>query len=139
MEVEWSDLAITRLSTVKMAGSIELFRFVRKCHRIYGIDSCQLDQKHHSISSAKLIFLISCVLFMFSTAAFFLFEANSLFDYVFAFYSLVTIANCIVVYLIFIWQSQSTSEFIGKCERFIEKRKYTIAQVLIKQRGDSRL
>lgn len=107
-----------------MGGSIKLFEFVQNCNRIFGIYSCQSDPKQHSAKLTRTISLISFAQVMFTTVAFFSLEAKSMFDFGFVFYLLVTITNCLAIYLIFIWESQDTLEFIQKCERFIEKREY---------------
>lgn len=60
---------------------------------------------------------------MIVTVAFLMFEANSMFDYGYTFFVLVTIITAIGVYLIFIWQSENELGFIENCEEFVEKSK----------------
>lgn len=108
-------------------SSIKLFQFVRKFDQIFG-HPCQLNQKKQcsSNSSAKTIFVISCAQYMFATFAFLVFEAETMFDYGFVFFALVTIANSFAVYLIFVWQSENTLILIENCERFIGKSKFSV-------------
>lgn len=107
----------------EMAGAVKLFQFVQKCHQAYGIYPVQPNQRKHS---TKFIVLMSYAQFSVTTAAFVLFKAKSMFDFGFVFFLLISITNAIAVYLIFIWQSQNTFEFIGNCEGFIEKSKYCL-------------
>lgn len=107
-----------------MAGSIKLFQFVQKFHRFIGIYPREPNQKH-STNWTQATCLISYAQYLCTTSAFLLFEANSLFDFGFVFFTLAAVVNCIAIYLIFIWQSQNTYEFIENCERFIEKSELT--------------
>lgn len=107
-----------------MVGSIKLFQFIQKFHQTIGIyPSSQPNRKQHSINLTNTIFLICSVQNMFATAAFLVFEANSMFDYGFPIFSIIGIINGVVIYLTFIWQSKNTLKFIEFSERFIEKRK----------------
>lgn len=49
-----------------------------------------------------------------------------MFDYGFAFFLLVSIANAVAIYLILIWQSENTLKLITSCEGFIGASKYCI-------------
>ena len=109
-----------------MAGSIKLFQFVQKCHQTLGILPRQPNPKQKQLSSHSIqaIFLTCLAQYIFTTAAFLLFKAKSMFDYGFSFFILIGLANCIAIYLIFIWQSENTLKFIENCEGFIEKSKF---------------
>lgn len=107
-----------------VARPIKLFKFVQKVHQTIGIFPTQSNQKPCRINSMNTVFLICFAQILFSTAAYLAFEAKSMFEYGFTFYILVGITNSIAVYLIFIWQAQSTLEFIENCEKFIEARKW---------------
>lgn len=106
-----------------MAGPIKLFQFIQKCHQTIGISPFRPNQKQRLTNLIQTILLISLAQFMLTTAAFALFDAKSMFEYGFAFYSFVTMINCIAIYLILIWQSQNTLEFIKSGEAFIAKSK----------------
>lgn len=67
---------------------------------------------------------------MFATAAFFVMEADSMFEYGLAFFVLIAIISSIVVYVIFIWQSENTVKFIEHCEEFIAKSECGVSSVL---------
>lgn len=106
-----------------MADSIKFLQFFQKFHRILGIYPSQQNQKPRSINSINVILLIFFVQMILTTAAFLLFEANSILDYGFASFMLSTLIMSIVNYSIFIWQAENTFKFIGHCEGFIEKSK----------------
>lgn len=105
-----------------MANSIKFLQFFQKFHQILGIFPPQSVENQRSTDFTKIISLIFCAQFMFTTAAFFVFEAKSMLDY-FAFFIIISVITSIFIYLIFIWQSQNTLKFIGNCEEFIEKSK----------------
>lgn len=107
-----------------MVGTIKLFQFIQKFHKIIGIYPSQAKRKQCPINLTQTIFLICSAQIMFTSAAFSVFEAKSMIDYGFGFYMLISIINIIVIYLVFIWQSQNTLKFIETCEEFIEKSKY---------------
>lgn len=115
------DLTISLVSTVEMAESIKLFQFLQKFHQIIGIYPHQSNQKQRSTNWTKIVFLISFTEFLFTTIAFLLFEAKSMFDYGLVFYLLVSLINDSATYLILIWQSKNTLKFIENCVGFIEK------------------
>lgn len=106
-----------------MAGSIKFLQFVKKFNQLCGIYACESIQVQRSVISTKTLFLIGFAQFIFSTAAFLVFGAKSIFDYGYAFYMLFVVINGFVIYVIFIWQSVNTLKFIENCERFIEKSK----------------
>lgn len=81
------------------------------------------DQKQYITNATQKIFLICCAQTIFTTAAFVVFEAESMFDYGFSFYVLIAMINITTIYLIFIGQLGNTLKFIEQCERFIEKSK----------------
>lgn len=119
------------LPIVAMASSIQLFRFVQKCHQIVGIYPSHPNQRRCSINPRNTIFLIASIQYAITTIAFFAFEANSMFDYGFGFFLLICILNITVNYLTFIWQLENMLDFIEMCEEFIEKSKYHLEIVCI--------
>lgn len=107
-----------------MAGSLKFLQFFQKCHKIIGICPSQSNQEQRSTNDLiKFIFLFSIAQFMFTMAAFLVFEAKSIFDYGFAMWALLSTINSTVIYLIFSMQLKNTLNFIEKCEEFIEKSK----------------
>lgn len=102
-----------------MADSIKLFQFIQKLHQILGIQPVQSNQKQRQ---TKTVLLICYTQYIFTTVAFLTFEAESIFEYGFACYMLLSIINAATIYLIFISQSQIQFDFIGNCEAFIKKR-----------------
>lgn len=123
IEVEYS-CGISLVSIVKMAGSIKFLQFFRQCHQIIGIYPHQPRQKYISTNLTRAIFLISVLTFSITTAAYFVFEATSMFQHGFSFCTLICMILTIVLYSIFIWQSENTLKFLENCEGFIEKSKY---------------
>lgn len=63
------------------------------------------------------------VQFLLTSIAFLAFEATSMFDYGFGFFTLITMANATVIYILFIGQLENTFDFIENCEKFIGKSK----------------
>lgn len=100
---------------------VKLFQFAQQCHQIIGIHPYLPNQKYLSANSTRAIILTASTQLFFTTAAFILFEAESMFDYGFSFSMAIAGANGIAVYIIFIRQSENTLKFIGNCEGFIEK------------------
>lgn len=116
-----TDLISVYYRLVKMVGSMKLLQFAQKFHQnVFGIYRRQSNQKQCSISPAKTIILISFAQYMFTTAAFFLVEAKSMFDYGLVFYLLISIINCIAIYLIFIWQSKTLLSLLKIVKALLE-------------------
>lgn len=106
-----------------MAGSIKIFRFIQKFHGIIGIYPPQPFEQQRSINTRNTMFLISCVKTMFTTVAFLIFEAQSMFDYGFAFLLSICVCHSTVIYALFIRRSENTFKCIATYEAFIEKSK----------------
>lgn len=105
----------------KMTGSIKLFQFFQRIHQTLGIHPSRSNQKKYPIEWRKILFLVCFAQILFT--AIFMLDAKSMFDYGFAFFLLICLINAHVIYLIFIWESENTLEFIQCCEVFIEKSK----------------
>lgn len=118
-------ISISFLWDAKMAGSIRFLQFVQKFYQIIGVGR---NQAPHSTRSTQKFFLIGSAQSMFTTAAFLMYEATSIFNYGYAFYILISIINSATIYVVFIWRSENTSKFIENCERFIEKSEYPLIQ-----------
>lgn len=117
------------MSMVKMSKPLELFQFYQNCQELFNIHPSQSYRKPHSISFIKIAFLISFAQFTFTTVAFLVFEAESMFDYGFTFYVLISIFNSFAIYLIFLWQSLNTIKFIENCEKFIKRSEFQCAKL----------
>lgn len=116
-------VVVDNLSIAIMASSIKLFQSFLEIHKFIGIHSSQPNQKQWSFNSRNEIFLIISAEFAFSTAAFCVFDATSMFDYGFASYIIITIVTSIIIYLLFVWEFDETLDFVENGERFIEKSK----------------
>lgn len=109
-----------------MAGALKLFQFLQRYWETIGICQSQLNQKQNLIYLIKTCVIIGSIQSICSLTAFLVFEANSIFEFGFGFYVVnVTIAG-FAFYIIAIGQLSDTLEFVGNCERFIEKSKYCI-------------
>lgn len=106
--------------SIIMTSSVKLFQFFQNIHQTIGICESQPNQQRWL---KKLIYRIGLVSFVFSSFAFLIFEARSLFDYGFGSFSLITVVNSSILYVLFIWKSENILKSIGKCEEFIEKSK----------------
>lgn len=104
-----------------MASPIKLFDFFQKTHQTIGIHPFSANPKKCSIYSRNELFLIGLTQTVLASGAFLALEATSMFDYGFGFLILISIANPIVVYLLFMWKSESTLNAIKHCEGFIEQ------------------
>lgn len=104
-----------------MAGAIKLFLFHQKFNQMAGIFLTKSDQK--SANAIRNIFVICPALNALAVAIFMVYEANSIFDYGYSFFMFISLTQCIILYLTFVWQSENILEFIQSCERFIEKSK----------------
>lgn len=106
-----------------MAGSIKLFQFYQECHQIIGIHPSQSNQRQSTSNWKNTVTLIAFGLMMPTTAAFIIFDAESMFQYGSAFFLLICIIAFGIFYLIFIQSREITYKFIVTCEKFIEKSK----------------
>lgn len=123
---------ISLLSTVTMANSIRLFQFVQKFHRAIGINPSHSHRNHTSINFRSTIFQICATPYLFSSFAFLVLDATSLFDYGSGFFGFSTMFNILTIYLLFMRQSENTFKFIESCETFIATSKYYSGWFIIK-------
>lgn len=123
---------IISYSAAIMASSIRLFQFNQKFHRFIGIYSSHPNQEQYSLNLKNFICFIVLTQYGLTVGAYLVLEANSIVDYAFAFIGLISIAYCMLIYVLFIWQLENTLKFIENCERFIAKSKYqTESQSLV--------
>lgn len=109
--------------TRAFGGEMKLFKFVQNTCQSIGILSFELNPNRSPINWKHDFFHFCEVQFFVSSAAFLLFEANSMIDYGMASFNCLTILLCIILYLILFWQMNNILNFIDNCERFIGKRK----------------
>ena len=105
-----------------MSGSIKLFSFIRKYCHVWGI---YLDQANENgqltLNSRNRLCVVSFVIHSLSSGAFFIYEANSLFEYGLSFFAASFGITFLFIYLAMLWQMENILEFIENCEQFIEK------------------
>lgn len=116
--------AISLLSTVSMAGSIRLFQFLQKFHRILGIYPSKPSQKQCSINPINTIWMMSIAQLTFTTIAFLVLEATTVFEYGFGCFMCTACISVPSVYFLFIGQLENTLNFIGNCEKFVKSSEY---------------
>lgn len=121
----WSNPVVSWLPRIIMdSSSVELFQFVRRFHQTIGIYASQSNGNQCSTKSRRTICFISSAQFRITTFGYLPFEASTMFEYGFGFFALVGSINCLVIYSIFIWQSENTLKFIESCEGFIRKSEH---------------
>lgn len=103
---------------IKMAGgnSMKLFQFNRKYCQTIGIKSPQSN----TFNAINWIFVVCVAQFALTSAAFMLFDANSMGEYGVTFVAVVCAVEAMAIYTIIIWKLEDISKFIEKCEAFIE-------------------
>lgn len=105
-----------------MAGrSINLFQFNQKFCEIIGVKLPEANPNGHIFNLINLGVVISLTVFIMPTAAYLLYDANSMAEYGIVFYILICGIEGMVVYFITIWEIDEILEFIENCEEFIEK------------------
>lgn len=115
---------------VNMAYSVKLFQFFQKFQQIIGLYPPQPNQREILIIAKRALFLIWFPQPILSLVAYFVYEAESMFEFGFAIYTLLTLLNSVAIYLLFIWQLKNTLEFIANCEGFIAKSKWLTNKIL---------
>lgn len=123
--IQFNMVSCTLANNMAGAGDdkIELFKFTLKICQAIGVFPAAYNQNHSPINRKNCYFLFCLVQFFISTAAYSLFEAVSTIEHVMVFYTCLTTALCLILYLIFMWQMKNILDYIGICERFIEKSK----------------
>lgn len=116
--------SISLTLSVNMAGNdvaIKLFGFVRRTFENIGISRPPFRQNNNPINFKKWLIPVGEGQFFISTAAHLLFETNSSVEYGMVFFTCASISLSITIYLILSWQMTDILDYIGNCERFIEK------------------
>lgn len=107
-------------------GKIELFKFTQKTYQHIGIYPPASDQNRCPIKSKTCFVPFSLAICLSLSVAYFFSEANSMIEYGMSFYSTISLTLFITEHLLIFWQMQNILNFIGNCERFVEKRAYSI-------------
>lgn len=107
-----------------MASSIEPFQFALKFHQTIGICPSLNNREQCSFTMKNTIFLMSSAQFTLSAAAFFVYSADSMFEYGFGFYTSICGVNSTVMYGLWMWQMGNNLKFVKNCREFIERSMY---------------
>lgn len=118
----------TKLMVQIMAYPIKLFLTVRFLFETMGIYSAQSSQKC-SLNGKNFVFFAFLIVIVVSSTGFFLFRAQTISEYVFSFYLIITGLSGTIAFLITIWNRANIFEIMEKLENFIEKRKYSISTI----------
>lgn len=103
--------------------SIKLFSFNRNHLRLIGIHPDRFDLDGSTFHIRNWIFIINCLAFSLPPAAFFSFEAKSMLEYGFSFFTASVGFFMICIYVAMVGQMKNTLTFIENCEGFIGKSK----------------
>lgn len=112
-----------------MASKMRLFLIIQNMYRMTGINTTPQSTPNSLLNWKIGIVLISHMLLLSSTAAFFLFKANSVTEYGSAFSGSVMILTNMLYFILNILQMPTTIELIEKFEDFIEKREYNLNEL----------
>lgn len=105
-----------------MVGSIKLFPFNRQFYDLLGIHVRSEKQGPFLTLRNKIILFFFTVHFV-PFAAFFAYDAKSMLDYGFSFFSASLALFGMFIYIATLTDAKNTWLLIENCERFIEKSK----------------
>lgn len=105
-----------------MSSSVKLFQFLQGSYRRIGFHPSKSDRIPFNWKNV-FIFLPILQLFI-STSAFFLFKADSVFEFGTGFYAAITSLFTLIVFLIELWKIPDILKLIGNLENFIEKSEF---------------
>lgn len=100
---------------------MKIFQFDQEFYEIFQLNPNHPDQRC-SFTMKTLFIVAGMVLLLISSVAFVLFEANSIDEYAFSFFSSTAIMVCTIQWLAVIWERPNLRELIENMEQFIEKR-----------------
>lgn len=100
--------------------NMKLFQKLLKCYQILGILMPQSGQNYKQYTR-MLLFLLSITQMFISSAAFFLFKANSMREYFKTLSVIVTVSVCVIYISICKWKMGEVLKLIQKFEGFIKK------------------
>lgn len=107
--------------------TIKLFQLVQKFYHIQGIDPPASNRSGSYIG--KNLFIQFCLVQMFISATlFFLFKAQSMFEFGITFYASATELYVFSYFTVTLWKMANIFELIWKFENFIGKSKYSLKQ-----------
>lgn len=105
-------------------GAIKLFKFTQKAYQGIGIYPPESNQSRSRINAKNYFFLVCQAQYFITTAAYLLFEANSMIEYGMTFFTCTTVITVIALYTILLGRMQNILNYIENCDRFIEKSEY---------------
>lgn len=100
---------------------IRLFSFLQKIYQNIGISPPQFNQNHNPFNLKNCLIPFCLTQFLITSAAYLLFEANSMIEYGRTSFTCTTLVFCSVIYSMLFWQMETILNYIGNCEEFIEK------------------
>lgn len=104
-----------------MTGAIKLFKFLQGCYCLVGIDSPPPNRQSGSLNFKNLIVILFFVQYLAASFAFFLFKANSAYEYGYSFFNALTELTMLVYYPNIILKMPDILKLIERYEEFIEK------------------
>lgn len=106
------------------SAAVKLFKLTQKTYKDIGIHPPESNENRSQINSKNWLFTFYQAQFLYSSAAYAMFEANSIIEYEMASFTCFAVVAALIVYLIIYWEMKNVSIFVGNCERFIEKSEY---------------
>lgn len=107
-----------------MAANVKLFQTVLELYETMKIHEQQQSNRIPSWFNFKnLFFFLSMIVMIITSAAYFLFRANTVQEYSDTFYVALTVATCLCCIFIGISEISNISKLISIFETFIEKSK----------------
>lgn len=107
-----------------MASNVKLFQTVLELYETMEIHEQKSNRVADWLNFQNIFFLVSMVIMIVTSAAYFLFRANTVQEYSDTFYVALTVAICLSGNFIVILQIANISKFISTFETFIMKSKF---------------
>lgn len=108
-----------------MAPRVKLFRTVRELYETMKVHEQQQSNRIPDwFNFQNGFFFVSMVIMIITSAAYFLFRANTVQEYSDTFYVSLTVATCLGADFIVLFQFANISKFISTFEMFIDKSKF---------------
>lgn len=104
-------------------SSVKLFQFNPKYCETIGINLPESNESRYLYKVKRVIYVIFEASFWIPSLAFLLADAELMEDYGMTFFNLITITFTWAMYFMTSWKMDDISEFIEKCEAFIQKSK----------------
>lgn len=106
-----------------MAANVKIFQTVRELYETMKIHDQKANGVPDWVNFKNIFFFVSMIIMIATSAAYFLFRANTVQEYSDTFYVALTVAICLVCDFIAIVQITNISKFITSFEMFIKKSK----------------